>query len=61
MPTLNKSLSLTITPEQFLAACSRHEIIEINLLLSSPRYEAMLNENAEDHHEETMPTQIAES
>lgn len=35
MPTLNKTFSLTVTPEQFLAACSDLEIQELDLLLGT--------------------------
>lgn len=33
MPTLNKNFTLTVTPEQFLAACSDLEVQELDLLL----------------------------
>ena len=36
MPILNKNYTLEITPEQFLNACSRNELIETGLLLDSP-------------------------
>lgn len=38
MPTLNKQFELTITPEQFLRACSIQELIEVDLLIQSPRF-----------------------
>lgn len=34
MPTLNKLYSITITPEQFIAACSDIELQELDILLS---------------------------
>lgn len=38
MPTLNKSFTLTVTPEQFLNACSQSELWEVNTLLSSHKF-----------------------
>lgn len=38
MPILNKNYTLEITPEQFLNACSRNELIELQMLLDSPHY-----------------------
>lgn len=38
MPTLNKTYSLTITPEQFLEACDPLELQEVDLLLNSVRF-----------------------
>lgn len=38
MPTLNKTYTLTITPEQFLEACSAIELQELDLLIQTPRY-----------------------
>lgn len=39
MPTINKQFELTITPEQFLNACSVNELKELDLLIQSPRYQ----------------------
>ena len=38
MPTLNKTYSLTITPEQFLENFSRLELLELDLLLNSKSF-----------------------
>jgi hypothetical protein len=38
MPKIDKILSLEITPEQFLNACSPNELQEIYLLIQSSRY-----------------------
>lgn len=38
MPQLIKQYSLSITPEQFLDACSASELHEVQLLLNSSRY-----------------------
>lgn len=43
MPRIDKVLSLDITPEQFLNACSADELKELDLLLSSPRYQQKMN------------------
>lgn len=37
MPTLNKVYTLTITPEQFIEACSDVELQELQILLNSYR------------------------
>lgn len=42
MPTINKVFSLTITPEQFLDNCSVNELHEIELLLSSNRFQVKM-------------------
>jgi predicted nucleic acid-binding protein len=39
MPTINKQFELTITPEQFLNACSVNELKELDMLIQSPRYQ----------------------
>jgi len=39
MPTISKQFELTITPEQFLNACSVLELKELDLLIQSPRYQ----------------------
>lgn len=43
MPKINKPLSFEITPEQFLNACSRTELLEVNVLLSSSHYQNRMN------------------
>lgn len=43
MPNL-KITRFEITPEQFLNACSPEEIIELNLLLQSPKYTTIINQ-----------------
>jgi hypothetical protein len=44
MPTLTKQYTLTVSPEQFLDACSANELHEVSLLLQSNRYQRkMLN------------------
>jgi len=42
MPKIIKQFQLEITPERFLNACSREEIIELDLLLSSPIYQNII-------------------
>jgi hypothetical protein len=39
MPKVDKMFSLEITTEQFLQVCSPQELIEIDLLLNSPRFQ----------------------
>ncbi len=39
MPTINKQFTLEVTPERFLEACSPEELIELEMLLSSNRFQ----------------------
>lgn len=43
MPKINRVLELEITPERFLEACSVTELIELQLLLDSPRFQSKIN------------------
>lgn len=45
MPKIEKVFSLEITPERFLIACSPEELMEIDMLLSSPRFQHKMNHN----------------
>jgi hypothetical protein len=42
MPTLSKTYTLTITPEQFLENCSILELKELDLLIQSERYQTLI-------------------
>lgn len=44
MPKLNKIYTLTITPEQFIEACSDIELQELQMLLDAPRFQKKLEE-----------------
>ncbi len=37
MPVLDQTFRIDVTPEKFLNACSQEELIELDLLMSSPR------------------------
>lgn len=39
MPSIQKIFFLEVNPEQFLDACSPEELIELELLLDSDRYQ----------------------
>ena len=39
MPKIQKVFTLDVSPEKFLNACSREELIELDLLLSKPIYQ----------------------
>jgi hypothetical protein len=39
MPRIDKIFTLEITPEQYLEACSAVELITLDMLLQSPRYQ----------------------
>lgn len=43
MPRITRQLDLEITPERFLEACSVTELIELQLLLDSPRFQSKIN------------------
>lgn len=38
MPKNEKIFTLDISPERFFTECSREELIEVELLLNSPRF-----------------------
>lgn len=42
MPRITRQLDLEITPERFLEACSVTELIELQLLLDSPRFQSKI-------------------
>lgn len=44
MPEITRHTKITISPEQFLNACTPGEVYEVMLLLSSPRFQTMLDE-----------------
>ena len=43
MPKIEKAFRLEVTPERFLEACSSEELIELDMLLTSPRYRERMN------------------
>lgn len=43
MPNIQRIYHIEVTPEKFLAACSPEELMEVELLLSSPRYQGIMN------------------
>jgi len=45
MPKITKNFQIEITPERFLNACSREELIEIDLLLQKPMYQQTMRED----------------
>ncbi|WP_417365959.1 hypothetical protein [Flavobacterium beibuense] len=42
MPNIQKQFLLEVTPEQFLNACSPSELMELEVLIAAPRYQAMM-------------------
>ncbi len=42
MPTLQKVLTVTVTPEQFLNSCSDLELKELDLLIQSEQYQSRI-------------------
>jgi len=44
MPKIEKVFTLEITPERFLNSCSPIELIELDMLLGSPRYQSKMKE-----------------
>jgi hypothetical protein len=62
MPRIDKIFTLEITPEQFLKACSAHELIELDMLLQSPRYQRKMMsvcKGPEENNDKALP--VAES
>lgn len=45
MPTIKQLFQLEVTPEKFLEACSREELIELDLLISSPRFQNIIKQH----------------
>ena len=45
MPKIIKQFELEVTPERFLSACSPEELIEVELLITSPRFVSKMNEH----------------
>ena len=44
MPTIQKIFTLEVSPEKFLDNCSPEELIELELLLSSDRYQDKMDQ-----------------
>ncbi|WP_417365602.1 hypothetical protein [Flavobacterium beibuense] len=42
MTKIQKAFTLEITPEQFLNSCSPGELMELEVLILSPRYQALM-------------------
>mgnify|MGYP001081420980 CR=1 FL=1 len=38
MPQIKKEFILDVTPERFLNACTPQELIEVDILITSPRF-----------------------
>lgn len=56
MPKINQLNTIDITPEKFLNACSPEELYELQLLLSSAKYQeqivpVMYNTKEVPHHD----------
>ena len=44
MPKITKQFELDVTPERFLNACTAQELLEVELLITSPRFVHKMNE-----------------
>jgi hypothetical protein len=53
MPKIEKVFYLEVTPERFLECCSREELIEIDLLLSSSRFQSKIRCDIKQQNYET--------
>lgn len=42
MPTLQKVYTLEVTPDQFLDSCSKEELMAVDILLQSNRYQRIM-------------------
>lgn len=49
MPQINKILTIDITPEKFLNACSAIELQEVAFLLESPAYKQKITQHLHEH------------
>ena len=62
MPTLQKVYTLEVTPDQFLDSCSREELMAVDLLLQSNRFQRiMYPESSENFDKSTEFLEIAEN
>ena len=43
MPKIQKVFKLEVTPEKFLDACSAEELIEVEMLIQTRRYQAAMD------------------
>lgn len=48
MPQIVKTLYIDVTPEKFLDNCSREELLELEILLSSPRYQERMGKESDE-------------
>lgn len=53
MPVVQKIFCLDVNPEKFLSACSPDELIEVELLLGSPRYQNVIRNHLKKHGNES--------
>ena len=53
MPTIYGAYQIDIYPDKYLDKCSPEELMEIDLLLSTPKYQDRMKiQNAEEYNEE---------
>lgn len=45
MPKITKQFELEVTPERFLNACTPEELLEVELLITSPRFVAKMQDH----------------
>ncbi|MDN3621319.1 hypothetical protein QWY81_17765 [Polaribacter undariae] len=48
MPKVEKTLTLHVSPEKFLSACSQLELKQVETLMRSRRYQNKLNSKKDD-------------
>lgn len=52
MPTIYGAYQIDISPDKYLDKCSPEELMEIDLLLSTSKYQDRMNiQDAEEHNE----------
>jgi hypothetical protein len=61
MPTITQQNFIDITPEKFLEACSPVELMELDLLLGSPRFQARLKHTQPDNRGQKSLVAVASS
>jgi hypothetical protein len=52
MPQIQKQFVLDVSPERFLNACSAEELMEVEILITSPRFVAKMNQAQKEINEE---------
>lgn len=61
MPTIQKIFLLDMSPQKFLDACTPEELIEVELLISSPQYQSIIHNHIKQYGNESSNLQTEQS